>query len=112
MLNKRHAILLSLVALLVATPGWVWGYCNVSVNCNNYCELDYTCPSPYPPCEIFCSANAQTRSCTGTNCSADTNSVTCDGVKTSCPTSSQCFQSTYTIYCGSTTVHCPNICQL
>ena len=89
--------------------------CSASLNCNNACSLDYICPDPYPPCELFCSASSQTISCTGTStCSVNAvaKTVTCDGVTKTCPTASQCRQFTYSIRCGSTTKNCTYNCPL
>ncbi|HEV8578863.1 MAG TPA: hypothetical protein VGX68_07225 [Thermoanaerobaculia bacterium] len=87
--------------------------CTASLNCNNGCWLEKICTSPYPPCELFCSAPSQTISCTGTStCSVGSGSVTCDGVTTSCPTGSRCFEGLYYIRCGSITRQCTYNCPL
>jgi hypothetical protein len=41
-----------------------------------------------------------------------TSSVTCDGVITSCPTTSQCHQFSNSITCGSVTRQCTPNCKL
>jgi hypothetical protein len=87
--------------------------CNASVSCNDACDIFYTCPRPYPPCELYCSASSRTVSCSGmSTCSVGSNSVTCDGVTKTCPTTSQCTTSLYSIRCGSWTRNCTYNCPL
>jgi hypothetical protein len=81
------------------------------ISCNNECEEEVTCKSPYPPCLLTCIAPATTASCTGNSvCTSDTTSVTCDGTTVSCPTTSQCRSSGAYVQCGDyfqqCTLHC------
>jgi hypothetical protein len=46
------------------------------------------------------------------SCTVGTGSVTCDGVTTSCPTTSQCHQGSTSITCGSVTRVCTSNCPL
>jgi hypothetical protein len=103
--------LCSLLLLVLSSPASAG--CTASLSCNNSCRLFYTCPSPYPPCDLVCIAPSQTISCTGTSvCSVGSSSVTCDGVTTSCPTASQCVQGLYFIKCGAITRQCTYNCPL
>jgi hypothetical protein len=86
--------------------------CTATASCNDACSLSFTCPSPYPPCELSCTAFSRSVSCTGTTtCNVGTGAVTCDGVTTSCPGTSQCYWSGfYSITCGSRTRTCTYNC--
>lgn len=111
MKNALAFALLFLVAAL-ALPTAASAGCTASLPCNNGCSLYKMCTSPYPPCELFCTASSQTVSCTGNSvCSVGTNSVTCDGVTTTCSTN-RCIESTYSIKCGNTTRNCTYNCPL
>ena len=103
-------VLAVVLAAVLPAPAAADG-CTASVNCNNACSLDFIC-SPRP-CELFCSASSQTKTCSGTmSCTVGTGSVTCDGVTTSCPTTSQCHQGSTSITCGSVTRVCTSNCPL
>ncbi len=104
-------LLVLAVMLAAVLPAPAAAGCTASVNCNNACSLDFTC-SPRP-CELFCSAASQVKTCSGTTtCSVGTSSVTCDNVTTSCPTTSQCHQFSNSITCGSVTRNCTPNCPL
>lgn len=101
-----------LVVAALAFPAAASAGCTANFTCSNACFLEKTCTSPYPPCELFCSANNQVVSCSGnTTCSVGTNSVTCDGVTKTC-SANQCTSSTYSIRCGGTTRNCTYNCPL
>lgn len=101
-----------LVAAVLAFPAAASAECTANFTCSNACFLEKTCTSPYPPCELFCSANNQVVSCTGSSvCSVGANSVTCDGVTKTC-SANQCVSSTYSIRCGGTTRNCTYNCPL
>jgi hypothetical protein len=87
--------------------------CSATQTCNDACWLEMTCSKPYPPCELFCSASSRSVSCSGaSSCSVGTNSVTCDGVTKTCPTTSQCVQGGTYVRCGSFTRQCTYNCPL
>ncbi len=87
--------------------------CTATQSCNDACSLDYFCPSPYPPCELMCFAPSRSVSCSGaSSCSVGSNSVTCDGVTTTCPSTSQCIQGWNYVQCRSTIRRCTNNCPL
>jgi hypothetical protein len=84
--------------------------CTVSTTCSNACSItDYIC-SPRP-CDLSCSAGNQVLSCTGTTCSGDSNSVTCDGAVKTCSTHWCTIGGSY-IQCGTTVRQCTNNCPL
>jgi hypothetical protein len=104
----RKSLLLACLLTLGLSPAAF--ACTVSTTCNNSCQIiDYICSSPYPPCDLSCFAGNQTLSCTGSLCSADGNSVTCDGVTTTCDTN-RCFIGGSYIQCGSTIRRCSFNC--
>jgi hypothetical protein len=104
-------LLVLAVVLAAFLPAPAAAGCTASVSCANACSLDFTC-SPRP-CELFCSAPSQTKTCSGaTTCTVGTKAVTCDGVTTSCPSTSQCHQGSTSITCGSVTRNCTPNCPL
>lgn len=113
-MKKALALVLCTLGLALILPAAASAQtCSATQTCNDACSLWMTCPRPYPPCELFCSASSRSVSCSGTSsCSVGSNSVTCDGVTKTCPTTSQCVQSTYSIRCGSYTRQCTYNCPL
>jgi hypothetical protein len=104
---KKALLLAALLALGLAP---VASACTVSTTCTNSCSIiDFICSPPYPPCDMSCFAHNQYLSCTGTTCSADANSVTCDGTTQTCSTN-QCTVGSNYIRCGNTTRQCTYNC--
>ena len=109
---KRLTLSALLTALLFVALSAIASACTVSTDCNNSCEIDIFCPRPYPPCELYCFAPSQTVSCSGNVCSGNSTSVTCDGVTSSCPTTSQCRSGSTWAQCGGWSTQCTYNCPL
>lgn len=104
----KKSLLIAVVFFVGLVP--VASACTVSTTCSNACSIvDYICSSPYPPCDLSCFAGNEVLSCTGTMCSGDSNSVTCDGATTICSTN-RCFIGGSYIQCGSTIRRCTSNC--
>ena len=103
-------LLLAILGSMLAVPA-ASQQCTATVNCNNACEKSSICPRPYPPCELYCFAPSQTLTCSGnSNCSVSSNSITCDGVTQTCPTTSQCKGGGAWVQCGSFFQECTMRC--
>jgi hypothetical protein len=109
MTPRTGHVLLFCLGLLAVLASPAAAGCTASINCNNACSADLLCPAPYTGCEVYCAAQTQIKSCSGsTTCTSGASSVTCDGSTYSCPTTSQCTKQRSSVSCGLVTKLCSN----